>query len=137
MNIFKVIGFALIAVSLIMILKNQRPEIALMCVIASSIIMLVFVFDEIKSVVVLLNNLIETSSINKSLLIIVLKVIGISYVVEFGRNICIDAGENSIASKIEMAGKVIIVSLSIPIITSLVEMVAVIIWKKLEEYYFV
>ncbi len=127
MNIFKVIGFALIAVSLIMILKNQRPEIALMCVIASSIIMLVFVFDEIKSVVVLLNNLIETSSINKSLLIIVLKVIGISYVVEFGRNICIDAGENSIASKIEMAGKVIIVSLSIPIITSLVEMVAVII----------
>lgn len=127
MNIFKVIGFALIAVSLIMILKNQRPEIALMCVIASSIIMLVFVFDEIKSVVMLLNNLIETSSINKSLLIIVLKVIGISYVVEFGRNICIDAGENSIASKIEMAGKVIIVSLSIPIITSLVEMVAVII----------
>ena len=46
--------------------------------------------------------------------------IGIAYIVEFGKNICIDAGQSSIATKLEMAGKVIIVVLTIPLISSLV-----------------
>lgn len=127
MIIFKVIGFAIISVALIIILKNEKPEIALMCVLSSSIILLAFIFDEFKEVIALLNGLIENSSINKEFLKIILKIVGISYIVEFGKNICIDAGENSIASKIEIAGKVIVVSLSIPIIASLAEIVATII----------
>ena len=63
MTIFKIIGFGIIAVSLIIILKNQKPEIALICVIASSIIMLAFIFDELKSVISLINSLILNSSI--------------------------------------------------------------------------
>ena len=55
MTLFKVIGFGIIAVSLVIILKNQRPEIALMCVVASSVIILLFVFDELKSVIDLIN----------------------------------------------------------------------------------
>ena len=58
MTIFKIIGFGIIAVSLIIILKNQKPEIALICVIASSIIMLAFIFNELKSVISLINSLI-------------------------------------------------------------------------------
>lgn len=127
MTIFKIVGFGIISVALIIILKNQKPEMALMCVLAASIILLVFIFDEFKQVIDLLNTLIENSSIDKEFLKIILKVVGISYIVEFGRNICIDAGENSIANKIEIAGKVIIVSLSIPVITSLVEMVSMIV----------
>ncbi len=124
MTIFKIVGFGIIAVSLIIILKNQKPEIALICVIASSVIMLTLVFDELKSVINLINSLIENSSIDSFYIKIILKVIGISYIVEFGRDICKDAGESAIANKIEMAGKVIIVSLSIPIIASLVDIVA-------------
>lgn len=124
MTIFKIVGFGIIAVSLIIILKNQKPEIALICVIASSVIMLTLVFDELKSVINLINSLIENCSIDSFYIKIILKVIGISYIVEFGRDICKDAGESAIANKIEMAGKVIIVSLSIPIIASLVDIVA-------------
>ena len=124
MTIFKIVGFGIIAVSLIIILKNQKPEIALICVIASSVIMLTLVFDELKSVINLINSLIENSSIDSFYIKIILKVIGISYIVEFGRDICKDAGESAIANKIELAGKVIIVSLSIPIIASLVDIVA-------------
>ncbi len=124
MTIFKIIGFGIIAVSLIIILKNQKPEIALICVIASSVIMLTLIFDELKSVINLINSLVENSSIDSFYIKIILKVIGISYIVEFGRDICKDAGESAIANKIEMAGKVIIVSLSIPIIASLVDIVA-------------
>ena len=126
MNIFKIVGFGIISVSLIIILKNQKPEMALMCVVTASIIMLLFIVDELTSVIELLNRLIENSSIDINFLKIILKVVGISYIVEFGKNICNDAGESSIANKIEIAGKVIIVSLSIPIITSLLEIVSTI-----------
>ena len=50
----------------------------------------------------------------------IIKVIGIAYIVEFGKNVCIDAGQSSIATKLEMAGKVVIVVLTIPLISSLV-----------------
>lgn len=123
MTLFKVIGFGIIAVSLIIILKNQRPEIALMCVVASSVIILLFVFDELKSVIDLINSLMQKSSIDSTYIKIILKVIGISYIIEFGKDICKDAGESSIANKMEMAGKVIIVSLSIPVVASLIDIV--------------
>ena len=121
MTIFKIIGFGIIAVSFIIILKNQKPEIALICVIASSIIMLAFIFNELKSVISLINSLILNSSIDSSYIKIILKVIGISYLVEFGKDICKDAGESAIATKIDMGGKVMIVAISIPIISSLLE----------------
>ena len=89
--------------------------------------MLAFIFDELKSVISLINSLILNSSIDSSYIKIILKVIGISYLVEFGKDICKDAGESAIANKIEMAGKVIVVSVSIPVIASLIEIVSQII----------
>lgn len=124
MTIFKIVSFGIIAVILVMILKNQKPEIAIICVIASSLIMLIFVFDELKSVISLINSLIEKSSIDSTYIKIILKVIGISYLVEFGKDICKDAGESAIANKIEIAGKVIVVSISIPVIASLINIVS-------------
>ena len=56
MTLFKIVGFGIIAVSLIIILKNQRPEIALMCIVASSVIILLFVFDELKNIIDLINS---------------------------------------------------------------------------------
>ncbi len=123
MALFKVIGFGIIAVSLIIILKNQRPEIALMCIVASSVIILLFVFDKLKSVIDLINSLMVNSSIDSTYIKIILKVIGISYIIEFGKDICKDAGESAIANKMEIAGKVIIVSLSIPVVASLIDIV--------------
>lgn len=127
MTIFKIVGFGIIALSLIIILKNQKPEIALMCVIASSVIMISFIFDELKSVISLISTLMSNSSVNSTYIIIILKIIGISYLVEFGKDICKDAGESAIANKIEIAGKVIVVSLSIPVVASLLEIVSQII----------
>ena len=89
--------------------------------------MLAFIFNELKSVISLINSLILNSSIDSSYIKIILKVIGISYLVEFGKDICKDAGESAIANKIEMAGKVIVVSVSIPVIASLIEIVSQII----------
>ena len=119
MDIFKVVAFGIISTVLVVLLKEQRKDIALILTIFSSLAIVIFAIDKIGNVISLLDNLANNSGINKEYLVIILKVTGIAYIVEFGKNICLDAGLASIATKLEMAGKVAIVTLSIPIITSL------------------
>lgn len=118
-DIFKIVAFAIISAFLIILIKEQKPEIALLLTIISSIMLLIFALDKISGIFELLEELVSKSGINKEFLKIILKVTIIAYIVEFGKNICLDAGQSSIATKLEMAGKVIIVVLSLPIISSL------------------
>ena len=119
-DIFKIVAFAIISVILIILIKEQRPEIALLLTIVSSITLLIFALNKISGIFELLENLVNKSGINKDFLKIIFKITIIAYIIEFGKNICVDAGQNSIETKLEMAGKVIIVVLSLPIINSLV-----------------
>lgn len=120
MEVIKIVGISIFAVIMIIVLKNYRPEMALVLAIVTGIGIMLFALYKLSSVINVLNDLVTKSGINKDFLLIVIKVIGIAYIVEFGKNICIDAGQSSIATKLEMAGKVIIVVLTVPLITSLV-----------------
>lgn len=120
MEIIKILGVSIFAVIMIIILKGYRPEMALVLSIVTGIGIMLFAIYKMSSVINILNDLVTKSGINKDFLLIIIKVIGIAYIVEFGKNICIDAGQSSIATKLEMAGKVIIVVLTIPLISSLV-----------------
>ncbi len=119
-EVFKILGFAIIATILIVMLNNEKKEIGLVLSIAAGVCILLFTMSKITPIVDMLNSLIESSGINKEFLVIILKITGIAYLVEFGKNICIDAGQSAIATKLELAGKVIIVSLSLPLIATLV-----------------
>lgn len=127
MEIFKIVSIGIVSTVLAIVLKNQKTGFEIYLVLITSILFLVFIFSKLQSIVELINKLIDSTEINREYITIILKVVGISYMVEFGRNICMDAGQSAIASKIEIAGKVIIVSLSIPVITSLVDLVATIV----------
>ena len=120
MEVFKILGFAIIATILIVMLNNEKKEIGLVLSIAAGVCILLFTMSKITPIVDMLNSLIESSGINKEFLVIILKITGIAYLVEFGKNICMDAGQSAIATKLELAGKVIIVSLSLPLIATLV-----------------
>ena len=122
MEVVKIFGVSIFAVAMIIVLKNQRPEMALMLSIATGVMIMLFAIYKMSSIVNILNELISKSGVNKDFLFIIVKVIGIAYIVEFGKNICIDAGQSAIATKLEMAGKVIIVVLTLPLISSLVNL---------------
>lgn len=124
MTIFKVVIFGIISSILAIILKEQKTDFSFLVTLIASILICIFVFAEIKPIFELVNELVQKSGINMEYMKIILKLVGVSYIVEFGKNVCLDSGQSSIASKIEMAGKVVIVSLSIPVITSLVELVS-------------
>ena len=80
---------------------------------------LLYLLQYIDSVIYDIDNIITQTGINKELFIIILKIIGVGYLVEFGANICIDSGNQSIADKIILAGKVVILSVSMPVISNL------------------
>lgn len=120
MEVIKIVGVSIFAVIMIIILKNYRPEMALVLSIITGIGIMLYAISKMSAVINVLNDLVSKSGVNTDFLLIIIKVIGIAYIVEFGKNVCIDAGQSSIATKLEMAGKVVIVVLTIPLISSLV-----------------
>ncbi|MEG1705013.1 MAG: SpoIIIAC/SpoIIIAD family protein [Clostridia bacterium] len=124
MEVIKIVGFSIFALFLVLTIKEQRKDIALILSIATGIGLLMFSITKISIVVNMLDDLILKSGINKDFFIIIIKVTGISYIIEFARNICIDAGESAIATKLEIAGKVIVVTLSLPLISALVDVLS-------------
>ncbi len=122
MEIIKVVGFAIFATMLVVILKGEKKEFAVALSVIAGVMLLLFCISKIDPIINMLYELVEKSGINSSFLVIILKVIGIAYLVELGKNICQDAGQSAIATKLEMAGKIIVVSISLPIFTSLISL---------------
>ena len=109
------------------IIKQYKPEFAIYVSLAAGILILGMTFDTISQIVGVINDYTNKASINNKFVIVILKITGIAILAEFATSICKDAGESAIANKIEMAGKVIVVSVSIPVIASLIEIVSQII----------
>lgn len=121
MEIIKIIGIGLIALITIIIIKQYKPEFALYISLAASILILTMAFDKLFSVIDLLRHLANKTSISTTYITLLLKITGIAILTEFAVSICKDCGETAIANKMDIAGKIIIVSVSIPIISSLLE----------------
>ena len=122
-DIIKIIGIGLLALIIIVILKQYKPEFAIYVSMIAGVLILVLAIQKLTGIINLLQSLANKTYINKSFLSILLKITGIAFITEFAVSICSDAGEKAIASKIEIGSKVIIIAMSIPIITSLLELV--------------
>lgn len=121
MNVIQIVSIALISTFIIILFKQYRPEFAILISLLTCAFILVFSFEKIKLIISMIENLINNIEINKEFFAILLKVTGIAYIIEFASNLCADAGEKAVASKIEFAGKIIIVTMSIPIVETLIE----------------
>ncbi|WP_199620168.1 stage III sporulation protein AD [Paenibacillus alkalitolerans] len=123
MDIIQVVGLGLIATVLILIVKEQKAAAGFFIAVFTGIVIFLFLIGKISEVIAVLERLAAQSNVNMVFLQTILKIIGIAYIVEFGAQVVRDAGQEAIASKIELAGKVLIMVLAIPIITVIVETV--------------
>ncbi len=123
MDIIKIIGVGLISLIIIIIIRQYKPEFTLYVSLLAGSIILLFLIDKISGIVDILTSLSNKTSINNEFLTLLIKITGIAFLTEFAVSICKDTGETAIANKVDMGGKVIIVSMSIPIISSLLETV--------------
>jgi stage III sporulation protein AD len=123
LDILKIVAFGIVTAIIITTLRTLKPEIAIQASVVAGIIIFILVIGKLAPVIDLIKIYSGRANIDIQYLPALLKIIGIAYIVEFGAEICRDAGENAIASKIELAGKVLIAIMAIPIITSLLELV--------------
>lgn len=122
MDIIKIIGVGLIALIIIIILKQYKPEFVIYISLIAGAIILFLVMDKLTGIIGILSNLSNKAGINSEFLGILLKITGIAFLTEFAVSICNDSGETAIANKIDLGGKIIIIAISIPIISSLLEL---------------
>lgn len=123
MEIIKIIGIGLIALIIIILLKQYKPEFAVYVSLIAGALILILVIDKLAGIISLLQSLANKASINTEFLTLLIKITGIAFLSEFAVSICKDAGEAAIASKMEIGAKLIIISMSIPIISSLLEII--------------
>ena len=123
MEILKIIGIGLIALIIIVMLKQYKPEFVIYVSLIAGALILFIVVDKLTGIINLLQSLANKASINTEFLTLLIKITGIAFVSEFAVSICKDAGEVAIANKMEIGAKIIIISMSIPIISSLLEII--------------
>lgn len=123
MDIVKIIGIGLISLIIIIIIKQYRPEFAIYVSIIAGILIISISMDKLSSIINLLTTLNKKTGLNTEYLTILLKITGIAILTEFAVSICNDTGESAIATKIDLGGKIIIISISIPIIVALLELI--------------
>lgn len=123
MEVIKIIGIALIALIIIIILKQYRPEFVIYISIITGILILMLVVDKLTGIVSLLESIASKASINTEFIKLLIKITGIAFLSEFAVSICKDSGEAAIASKVEIGSKIIIIAMSIPILSELLEII--------------
>ena len=120
-NVVKIIGIGIISLIIIIIIKQYKPEFSIYISLIAGVIILSLVIGKLQEIISLLDNLANKANINKSFLLLLIKITGISILAEFAISICKDAGETAIANKVDLGGKILIMSLSIPIISTMLE----------------
>lgn len=121
LHILQLVGIGLIATVLIAVIRPHAPQFAMMIGLIAGIFLLLSVVQNMQSVISTLSQLASAAKLDHGFLSTVLKIIGIAYIVEFAAQVARDAQEGALAGKIELAGKVGIVILAIPIITDVVQ----------------
>ena len=121
MDIVKIIGIGLIALIIIVIIKQYKPEFAIYVSLGAGILIFALIATKMSGIIDILKSLASKTAINSDFLVLLIKITGIAILTEFAVSVCKDSGESAIASKIDLGGKVIIMSMSIPIMSSLLE----------------
>lgn len=123
MNIFTVAAVGLIGTFFAVFMRKMGDEyrvcVSVFCVCALLIAVFPY-FSELLAQILSFSKLSGTDIENFTFL---LKAVGIGYISQFSSDICADAGENAIASKIELAGRICILAMTVPVVGSLVEMI--------------
>lgn len=119
----KLVGLALISTILCLIIKKDRPEMAMFIGILTGIMILLSVTYKFNFIIESINELANKANIPTMYISLIIKLIGIAYLMEFAIQICKDCGEGNIAAKLEFGGKIIVMTMSFPILITIVDMI--------------
>ncbi|MFD3447783.1 stage III sporulation protein AD [Microbacteriaceae bacterium 4G12] len=120
-EILQIVGLGLIATFLAAVLNQQKSSLTSLFVVFVGSVMFLLLIDQISAILKMIERIASEAKVNNVYVETLLKIIGIAYIAEFGAQITKDAGQGAIASKIELAGKILILVMAIPILTVVIE----------------
>ena len=121
--LFTIVAFSMITVSICLILKKTNPEFSLMVSIIASIVIFMVIATNFLPFFNQINHYATKFNLNNIYIHTMLKALGICYLTQIASQTCSDSGYSSMASKIEIAGKLTIVLLALPMFTNLLEII--------------
>ena len=121
MEIIKIVAFAFMALFIVLIFKGRRDDLAIQASIAAGILIFLLMVNKLTIIMGFLQTLANKANIDVVYLNTVFKILGIAYLASFCSEICRDAGESSIAAKVDFAGKILILVLAIPILMAVMQ----------------
>ena len=124
MEIFGYFALAVTAVFSAAALKKYAPETSLVIAVTASAALLIKILSGISPVISEINGLVSVSGVNAGYVPVLMKTIGICFVCQFTADACRDAGQSSLASKTELAARIAVIVISLPLYRDILETVS-------------
>ena len=121
LSIFSVVGLGMIAALLCLLLRQYRPEYALSASLVCSALLLSAVIAQMTPLFSAIRSVLGRMEGGNNCTVILIKSMGVCYLTQLASDTCKDAGESALAGKIELAGRVAVLILSLPMLESLLQ----------------
>ncbi len=122
-TLYKILGVAIVTCIAYLVVKPVKPDYAIFISVVGGMVVLFFTISYLSQIFDVLNNIFNMSNLNTSLYVLIFKIIGIGYLTEFTASICFDTGNGSLADKVLLGGKIVILVMALPIVTSILNIV--------------
>ncbi len=124
MEIIKIVAIAIVCALLCAVLKQYKPEYAIVVQLAASVLILLLVASAMGDLINAIRELIDGSGINTGYLTLLLKALGVAILTQLAADACRDSGETALSNKVELAGKVTILLLCLPLVKAMIQLSA-------------
>lgn len=124
MEIFRIAAIALVTAFCVMLLRDVKSELAVAVGIAGGVIVLLSVINYFTDIFAVIASIAKRAGLAVSVVTLLFKVIAVGYITEFSSSFIDDLGMSSLADKVTLAGKLIIVGVSLPVVVKLFEFIA-------------
>lgn len=123
MNIYAITGAAIAAAALSIIIRKYNSEYGLYISLAASVLIFGVVLNSISPILNLIESLNDVTGVNSVYIGILFKALAVCYITRLASDCCKDSGETAIATRIDFAGKIAILLISVPLFEAILEIV--------------
>lgn len=122
-EVIRILGIGILTMLCYLIVKPVKPEVAIFISMVGCFLILINAIDGIINIIDIFSGFIEKTGLNKGLISSVLKIIGVGYLIEIASSMCVSSGCTGISDALNFAGKIIILIMSMPIVTYILDII--------------
>lgn len=120
----QIVAVAIVSVVMIMLIKQYKPEYAVVLEVAVGVVIFLMILKDVPQIISGVESLTDSAGYQREYSVILIKALGICILTQLGSDTCRDAGEGALATKVELAGKVTVIALAMPLFQTISKIIA-------------